>query len=52
MSPRKKREIVFKNIEVEEAVPPGTKELVEEIMAESLFQAWLKEQSSSSERTL
>lgn len=46
MSPRKQKEIIFKHIELDEEIPPGTQELVEEIMAESLFRMWLKEQSS------
>jgi hypothetical protein len=46
MSPRKTKEIIFTHIEVDEEIPPGTRELCEEFVAESLFQMWLKEQSA------
>ena len=46
MTPRKQREISFKHIELDEEVPPGTREFAEEIMSESLFRAWLKEKSA------
>ena len=46
MSPRKQKEIIFKHVELDEEVPPGTQELVDEMMAEWLFRLWLKEKSS------
>ena len=47
MSPRKQKEIIFEHIELDEEVPPGTQEMVEEILAKHLFQMWLEERSSS-----
>ena len=43
MRHRKKQEIIFKHIEVDEEISPIVKEMVEDILAESLFQSWLKE---------
>lgn len=36
-------EIAFEHIETDEELPQGTQEMVEEILAESLFQLWLAE---------
>ena len=44
--PKKQKDIIFTHIETDEEIPPGTREMVEEIYAENLFQMWLKEQSS------
>jgi len=41
-------EIAFTHIEIEEGVPHGTTDVVEEILAESLFNAWLSRKGSKS----
>ena len=45
MSPRKQKEIIFKNIELDEEAPPGTQELVDEMLSEWIFRLWIKEKS-------
>lgn len=39
----KPSKILFEHVEVDEELPPGTQEMVEEILAENLFQMWLAE---------
>ena len=43
-------EINFTHVEVEEEIPPGIVETVEEILAESLFRLWLSEKGIKNER--